>query len=92
MMMSLDLTTLMSRSMRKYIDSCSRSAGSAARSIMSCITKSRVVNGMVRCHGLIDIFETREDYPEGFVWTCYDEPGSSIDAGRLDTSQIAQRG
>jgi hypothetical protein len=31
-----------------------------------------------RCHGTIDTDEMREQYPEGFVWDCCDEPGDAI--------------
>ncbi|RTE68946.1 hypothetical protein BHE90_016676 [Fusarium euwallaceae] len=30
------------------------------------------------CHGPIDTEENREDYPEGFFWTCCDKPGDTL--------------
>lgn len=30
-----------------------------------------------RCHGTIDTPEMRKEYPEGFVWSCCDEPGDA---------------
>ncbi|KAG8626355.1 hypothetical protein KVT40_005300 [Elsinoe batatas] len=29
------------------------------------------------CHGTIDTEDMREEYPEGFTWSCCDEPGGS---------------
>jgi hypothetical protein len=29
-----------------------------------------------RCHGIIDSDEMRDEFPDGFVWTCCDKLGS----------------
>ncbi|RTE69316.1 hypothetical protein BHE90_016304, partial [Fusarium euwallaceae] len=34
------------------------------------------------CHGPIDTEENREDYPEGFFWTCCDRPGDTLGCRR----------